>query len=212
MPYRPTEKTERRRAAVREAILVAAIDQLAQGGYASATIQAVAARAGVATGTVYRHFHSKGHLFAEVFKRASGRELQAFADALEQGETVHERVAAGIEAFARRALAQPTRAFALLAEPVDPAVEAERLVYRRGYRDVLAAVLRDGIDSGELAAHDPEIVAAALVGGLAEALVGPLSRPPRNAEALIAAGVQFCSHALPVKEQTHVHAHAHANA
>ena len=48
---------------------------MADGGYASASVQAVAARAGVATGTVYRHFASKADLFAEVFRRASQREL-----------------------------------------------------------------------------------------------------------------------------------------
>src|SRR3954452_24138183 len=56
MAYRPTERTEQRKAEARERIVAAALDQLAEGGYASATIQAVAKRAGVATGTVYRHF------------------------------------------------------------------------------------------------------------------------------------------------------------
>jgi AcrR family transcriptional regulator len=67
MPYRPTERTEARRLAAREAIVGAALAQVAAGGYASASVQAVAARAGVAVGTVYRHFPSKGELFAEVF-------------------------------------------------------------------------------------------------------------------------------------------------
>ena len=56
MPYRPTERTEARRAATRERIVAAALDQVAAGGYASAGVQAVAARAGVAVGTLYRHF------------------------------------------------------------------------------------------------------------------------------------------------------------
>ena len=50
----------------------------------------------------------------------------------------------------RRALAAPPRAYALLAEPVDPAVEAERLIFRRAYADVFAAALRDGVAAGEL--------------------------------------------------------------
>src|SRR4051812_49238407 len=58
MPYRPTERTEQRKAEVRERILAAAMEQLAEGGYASASIQAVAKRAQVATGTLYRHFPS----------------------------------------------------------------------------------------------------------------------------------------------------------
>jgi AcrR family transcriptional regulator len=66
MAYRPTERTEKRKAQAREAIVSAALDQLADGGYASATVQVVAARAGVATGTVYRHFPSKEEPFEAV--------------------------------------------------------------------------------------------------------------------------------------------------
>src|SRR3954466_1384511 len=130
MAYRPTERTEKRKAQAREAIIAAALDQLADGGYASATVQVVAARAGVATGTVYRHFPSKAELFAEAFRRASQREMDVFAQATsDDGRSATHRIAAATEAFARRALASPTRAYALIAEPVDPAVEAERLAF-----------------------------------------------------------------------------------
>jgi AcrR family transcriptional regulator len=213
MPYRPTERTEARRAATRERIVSAALDQMAEGGYASASVQAVASRAGVATGSVYRYFPSKSELFAEVFRRASAHEMEVFADATADGDrSAEERIAAAVEAFARRALAGPTRAYALIAEPVDPRVEAERLTFRRGYRDVLAAVLRDGVDSGELAAHDTENLAAALVGAIGETLVGPLApSTPRAArrEALVAGLVQFCTRAIP-KEASRAGDAAHA--
>jgi AcrR family transcriptional regulator len=198
MPYRPTPKTEARRAATREAIVAAAIEQLAEGGYASANVNAIARRASVATGTVYRHFPSKGELAAEAFRRASARELSVVADtAADDGRPARERVAAAAEAFARRALASPTRAYALLAEPVDPAVEAARLVFRRGYRDVFAATIESGVASGELPPQDAQTVAAALVGALGEALVGPLRADVHSHEALIATIVQFCLNAIP---------------
>jgi AcrR family transcriptional regulator len=209
MPYRPTERTEQRKAEARERIVRAALDQLADGGYASASIQTVARRAGVATGTVYRHFPSKSELFAEVFRRASQREVDAFAEATaDDGRSATERVAAATETFARRALAAPTRAYALLAEPVDPAVEAERLIFRRGYRDVLVEVLGQGIERGELELHDKETTAAALVGAIGETLVGPLAadRSGHGSPALVAAVVQFATRSLPRRE------HAHANA
>jgi AcrR family transcriptional regulator len=128
--------------------------------------------------------------------------MDVFAQAsVDDGRSSSERIAAAVEAFARRALAAPNRAYALIAEPVDPAVEAERLVFRRGYRDVLVGVLRDGVERGELEPHDKETVAAALVGAIGEALVGPLSpaadHGPRRHESLIAAVVQFCVGALP---------------
>src|SRR5947208_7952304 len=207
MPYRPTERTEQRKAQARESIVAAALDQLAEGGYASATIQGLAARAGVATGTVYRHFHSKSDLFAEVFRRASQREMDVFAEAtVDDGRSATERIAAATEAFARRALTRPTRAYALIAEPVDPAVEAERLIFRRGYRDVLVEVLAQGVERGEFEAHDKETTAAALVGAIGEALVGPLAaeRSGHASPALVAAVVQFATRALP--RRAHVHA------
>jgi AcrR family transcriptional regulator len=199
MPYRPTERTEARKAQTRERIVAAALELLAEGGYASAGVQAVAARAGVATGSVYRHFASKDDLFTEVFRRAATRELATVEAAAEDdGRPVRERIAAGAEAFARRALAEPTRAYALLAEPVDAAVETQRLTFRRGYRDVFARVLGEGIERDELPPHDAETVAAALVGALGEALVGPLSTSARNGhEALIATVVEFALNALP---------------
>jgi AcrR family transcriptional regulator len=199
MPYRPTERTAARKAATREAIVTAALAQVAASGYASAGVQAVAAHAKVAVGTVYRHFPSKGDLFAEVFRRASQRELDVVAEvSAADGRPAAERIAAAVEAFCRRALAGPVLSYALIAEPVDPAVESERLRLRVGYRDAFARVLEDGVAAGELRPHDTRTVAAALVGALGEALVGPLSATTGGSkEALIATLVQFCEEALP---------------
>lgn len=209
MPYRATEKTEARKAETRERIVAAALEQVAEGGYASASVQSVAERAGVAVGTVYRHFPSKAGLFAEVFRRASQRELDVMSGvaAADDGRAASERIAAAAEVFCRRALAGPVLAYALLAEPVDPAVEAERLRFRRGYRDMLAAALRQGVEAGEIAPHDPEVLGAALTGGLGEALVGPLAAR-RRSEALVASLVQFVMNSISATDREHARAHA----
>jgi AcrR family transcriptional regulator len=202
LPYRSTPRTEASKATTRERIVVAALDQVAEGGYASAGVHAVAARAGVAIGTVYRHFPSKARLFAEVFDRAAERELEVVVSVSQaDGRSAAERIAAAVEAFCRRALAGPTLAYAQIAEPVDPAVEEERLRLRRGYRDAFARVLEDGMAAKELPVHDSQTVAAALVGALAEALVGPLSAANgggrRRKKALVGTLVQFSLDALP---------------
>lgn len=192
MAYRPTERTEQRRAQSRERILDAALAQVADGGYASASVQAIAARAGVATGSVYRHFPSKAELFGEVFRRQASQELAVLEEFAAQDGPALERLAAATEALARRALASPTLAYAQIAEPVEQQVEAERLVLRRGYRDAFAAILADGVARGELEPHDTRTYGAAILGAVSEALVGPLSDPsPRNHEALVASLVQF---------------------
>jgi AcrR family transcriptional regulator len=205
VPYRPTERTRARLAAARETIVQAAMDQLAEGGYASASVVSVARRAGVATGSVYRHFPSKSDLFAEVFRRASQAEVDRLKRMTVRGEPVTQRLAAWVEAFVRRALAEPVRAYALIAEPIDPAVEAERLVFRRAYADLFAGALREGIKREELPAHDPDLVAAAIVGALAEALVGPLARRDAGADALVAGLQTFVLSAV----RSHADAPAH---
>src|SRR5688572_13648018 len=204
MPYRPTDRTRARLAAARERIVDAALDQLAEGGYASASVAGVARRAGVATGTVYRHFPSKGDLFAEVFRRASQREVDVLRSMTDRDEPVARRLAAWVEAFVRRALAEPVRAYALIAEPVDPAVEAERLTFRRAYADLFERALVDGVRRGELPPLDAQLTAAAIVGALAEALVGPLQHKP-GAEALVAGLQTFVLRSVGI-------AHEHADA
>ncbi|MGA9321691.1 MAG: TetR family transcriptional regulator, partial [Xanthobacteraceae bacterium] len=54
MPYRRTENVARRLAARHDAIIAAARQIAGEGGMAAVQIASVAARAGVAAGTVYR--------------------------------------------------------------------------------------------------------------------------------------------------------------
>ena len=204
MAYRSTERTEARRAAVRARIVAAALKLIARGGYAEAQVSAVAGTAGVATGTVYRHFPSKAELFAEVFREASQREVDAVAAvAASAPGGAEERIAAAAGAFARRALAGRRLAYALLAEPVDPGVEAERLAFRRAYRDVFADLIAAGVESGELPGQDPELAGAALVGAIGEALVGPLSptTAEREADVVVAALTDFCVRSVTGKKE-----------
>ena len=162
----------------RERLLHAGQAVVEEAGYAGASVLAVAERAQVAAGTLYRHFRSKEELFVELFRAVCDRELAAMVAA------AHEPAGTGGHAarlenvlctFAERALRRPRLAWALIAEPVDPLVDAERLAYRARYAELVAAVLREAIAGGELPPQETELVAAALVGGCGEALVGPLS-------------------------------------
>jgi AcrR family transcriptional regulator len=209
VPYRTTERTEARLAETRHRITTAARELIAEDGYGAAQVAPVAERAGIAVGTVYRHFPSKSDLFAEVFREASQHEVDAMRSAIETDErardsatrfrkTAADRIAIGIETFARRALRGRRLAWALLAEPVGPAVEAERLHFRHSYRDLMAAVIADGIEAGELPAQDVDATAAALIGAIGETMLGPLS-PTANGgdpDALIASLITFCTRAI----------------
>src|SRR4051794_38855291 len=190
MARHPSHLAEERRLDARRRIVAAALEIVAEDGYAEASVSAVARRAGVATGSIYRHFPSKGELLAEVFRDAAERERAYIGAIIERPGPAHERLAAGVEAFARRALAAPTLAYALMAEPVDPAVEAARLASKRAYRDDFAALLAEGAENGELPALDAPVAASALVGALQEAPLGPLAAHT-SAGALVASLVSF---------------------
>ncbi|MBB5858240.1 TetR/AcrR family transcriptional regulator [Amycolatopsis umgeniensis] len=175
MPYRRTPKVQERLDAQRGAVLAAALEQLAERGYAGCSVSAVAERAGVAVGSVYRHFPTKAALVVELFRQVVSREVEAVRAVSERPGTPAERVVAVFDTFASRALKAPRMAYALLAEPVDAPIEAERLVFRRAFRDVVAQHVADGVRSGEFPAQDAEVTAAALVGAAAEVLIGPLT-------------------------------------
>jgi AcrR family transcriptional regulator len=162
----------------RERLLHAARELIEEGGYGAASVLAIAERAGVAAGTLYRHFASKEELFVEVFRSVCEREEHAMRAAgaqLPEGATAQERLETVLATFARRALHNPRLAWALIAEPVDPRVDAERIAYRARYAELIAAGLAAGIAAGELPEQNVDLTAAALVGGCGEALVGPLS-------------------------------------
>lgn len=175
MAYRSTARTEATRLAHRERLLDSARQLLAEGGYAAAGISALAERAGVATGSVYNHFASKQELLAAVFRHVAGHELAAVQEAVHARSGAAEQLRALVEAFSYRALRSPRTAWALLAEPVDPLVEQERLTCRRGYHALAESAVAAGVASGELPEQNPRLSAAALIGAVGEALLGPLS-------------------------------------
>lgn len=181
MVYRRTPKIQARMDSQRAAILDAAVELLATHGYAGCSIAAVADGAGVATGSVYRHFAGKAELVAELFRLLVSREVEAVERAAHHPGSTGERVVAVVETFAARALKAPRLAYALLAEPVDAPVEAERIVFRRAFRDVIAARISEGVRDGTLPPQPAPLTAAAIVGAVAEVMIGPLTSGGQDA-------------------------------
>ncbi|UUN30018.1 TetR/AcrR family transcriptional regulator [Streptomyces sp. FIT100] len=178
MAYRKTPAELDRLAAAREHLVERATAVVADVGWANASVTAVAAAAGLSVGSVYQHFPSKGALAVEVFRRASGREVEVLGEVLREGSgDPVERLALGVGVFARRAMESRGLAHALLAAPAEPAVGEERLLFRHRYREVFAEVIREGIAAGLLPDQDPDVTAAALTGAIGEVLVDPLSAP-----------------------------------
>ncbi|MHB1200101.1 MAG: TetR/AcrR family transcriptional regulator [Polaromonas sp.] len=204
MAYRPTEKTQARKAVLKKQLLDAALFLVAGGGFNALTITAVAQQAGIATGAVYKHFKSKAELCAEVFRLATGKEVAVVREtALREGAPA-TRLLDTIETFAMRAMRGQRLAYALIAEPVDTLVDAERLRYRQDYADIFRHLVEQGIGSGDFPPQVSAVSAAALVGAITESLVGPLSwqintRPSVEQTRLIRSIQAFCLRAVAMK-------------
>ncbi|NQD93929.1 TetR/AcrR family transcriptional regulator [Pseudomonas sp. CrR25] len=181
MAYRPSTLRLDRDQALREHILACALARVVEGGFAALTMQALAEDAGIATGSLYRHFRGKGELAAEVFASASQREVDALAQALRGPGSPAARLEAGLQQFAARAWHSRRLAFALIAEPVEPEVDEQRLLYREAYAELFVDLLAEGVAQGQFRVQQISLSAACLVGAIAEALVGPLSPPARAA-------------------------------
>ncbi|MFZ5780269.1 MAG: TetR/AcrR family transcriptional regulator [Pseudomonadota bacterium] len=196
MVYRQTENATRRLADKRARILKAARELVADGGWAAAQVDQVAARAGVATGTVYRHWSSKAELCAEIVATVSAREVGIVRAVVEADGTPAEKLESAVRAFAGRALRGRRLAYALIAEPVDPEVEAVRLDYRAQLARCFERILREGIMRGAFPRLDPAVAAACIVGAFMEALVGPLAPTrgtgPRADRHLVDQITRFC--------------------
>src|SRR3954469_21167667 len=113
MAYRRTDAGQARLDAQRARIVAAATQVLAESGYAGCSIAAVAARAGVAAGTIYNHVPGKTELVAEVFESVVARELEAVRAAVTAAGTATAAITALVETFAERALRSGRLAYVL---------------------------------------------------------------------------------------------------
>ncbi len=177
MAYRRTAAACERDERTRTAILAAARDVVRESGLTGAAIAAVAGRAGVAVGTVYRHFPSRDDLIAEVVRETCGRELAAVAAVVRSDQAPADRLVKALEVFATRALVSGRLAYSMIAEPTTEAAEALRLVIRAELAELFASIIADGVATGVFEHQDPATSGTALVGAISEVLVGPLARP-----------------------------------
>jgi TetR/AcrR family transcriptional regulator, regulator of autoinduction and epiphytic fitness len=147
----------------RHVILQAALDELGEVGYGSFTIESLAARAGVAKSTIYRHWTDKLGLIADAF------------------ETFHVQMVPNVESGSARERVE--RLVRHVAEVVvdstfslcipaliegaerDPRVRAFHHRYSAERRQSLVDVIAEGVAAGEFADQvDPELASLALLG------------------------------------------------
>ncbi|MCF8569516.1 TetR/AcrR family transcriptional regulator [Gordonia sp. HY002] len=191
-------------------MLASARRLVADAGFSAATVAAIAAGSGVSVGSVYSYFDNRDALLAEVFRDSAEHEYAQVAAAVDATAGSADRLDALVSTFADRALRGRRLAWSLLFEPVIPTVDAERLRLRRWYRALGAGVIADGIADGTFVDQDAGVAASALLGAIAESLVGALNPDTSplagdDPDVLLATTRAFCFRALgavpPQKEK-----------
>jgi len=207
MAYRTTPAVAARLAENRARILRAVLQCVAAGGWPAVVIADVAEIAGVSVGSIYRYFPSKGELLAEAYALQTGRESEVVAEVAVAELDPVDRLSTAITLFATRAMKRPRLAYAMLAEPAAPEVEAMRLEYHAAFVNIFATIVQAGVDSGDFLAERADVCAACIVGAMCEALIGPLAplqrRHSRSREQLVQALLTFCLRAVlhPSRQQ-----------
>ncbi|SBT53273.1 transcriptional regulator, TetR family [Micromonospora auratinigra] len=177
-----TDGRTRRREDTRQRLFVAAVELIAEQGFTATTVDDIAARAGVAKGTVYYNFQSKTVLFEELLRHGIGlltADFRAAVDGLPPREALAALVRAELEYIRRyRAFAQ-----LLLSEMWRTNREWQQtLRLLRGEAiEVIAETVRAGVASGDLPADlDVPTASSALFGvGLVVAVDWLVFQPDR---------------------------------
>ncbi len=185
MPYRRTANVERRLAARHAAIIAAARQAASEGGMAAVQIAAVAERAGIAAGTVYRYFPGKTDLVAALVKEIAEREIAALRRAADVAPGPLSALSAAIMTFATRAQRDRRLSYAATAEPVDAELEVLRVAFRKALAADFSTRIAAAIAGGHLPVQDAALAGTALVGLLIEALIGPLAPDASGRERIL---------------------------
>jgi AcrR family transcriptional regulator len=169
MAYRRTERESARLAARHDAIIEAARSLASGSGLAAVQIAAVAERAGIAAGTVYRYFPSKEDLVAAVIKNTVDRQVAAIRTAAAASPGALSGLAAALMGVAAETLRTRRLAFALLAETEGDGSAAARERIGGEFETLIRAAVADG----QLPAQPSAASASAVLGAMVEGLAGP---------------------------------------
>jgi AcrR family transcriptional regulator len=175
MVYRRTPKTELQKLERRARILREARASIARAGFSGSKIKEIAERAGLSEGAVYRYFPTVTNLFVEVFREVALHELEVARHAASVSGPAGDRLQSAIRSHVQRALRRPRLAYAMLAEPLAPELEATRLICRKSFHELFAQVMEEAIVASEYRPFDVQTAAACMVGALDEALIWPLA-------------------------------------
>ena len=207
MSYKRSSLMQKRMEQNREAILQSARELIAQGGIKDAQIQAIAERAGVSSGLVYRYFDNKSQVLIEVLSEAIQHEVKILNHIAESELTSKQKLDKAVTTFVKRAMNSPQLAYSLMFEPVDAELEHERFRSKQLIKQSIKEILAAGKINGEFGFEDLNTAALCVVGAMTFVVIEPLN-PSRNVmfdqnykDYFVRQIAEFCVNAVQVQEE-----------
>ncbi len=179
MSYKRSSLMQERMEQNRMVILDSARELIAHGGFKEASIQAIAERAGVSTGLVYRYFENKSQILIEVLSDAIRREVEILDHIAKSDLSAKQKLQKSVTTFVKRAMNSPQLAYSLMFEPVDPEMEHERFRSKQLIKQSIKEILAEGKVNGEFDFEDLNTAALGVVGSMTFVVIEPLN-PSRN--------------------------------
>lgn len=168
-------RKERLEDVMRESLLEAAKSVLTEHGWDGTTMDRVAAKAGVAKGTIYNYFKDKTDLMVSLREKLS----QPYIEALQQTATGGGTAVARLERFVVTALDDLYRNVKIIraiiaGHMMDRSITMDKLtdpsIVPRRMHSILTDLIEEGVKSGEMKQIDPEAAATMIQGGIIEAM------------------------------------------
>lgn len=176
-------------AVVHDQILDAGHAVISEVGYGGATLAMVAERVGMSRNALYRYVDDKADLLGQLMDR----EVARFVDALRREFADLDDPAAEIARFVDRQLRYFARQQAMahdLAGSLGATRHAELMDRLRPLRELIADVVRRGIDAGTFRAADPDMITELVLSAVSAERV-QLARGDVDLESTIATTTAF---------------------
>jgi AcrR family transcriptional regulator len=149
----------------RDEILRATVEQISASGFAETRVADIATSLGISTALVFYHFESKDRLLSEAFSYAAERDLAQLAKLAESHAPVLQRLTRMLSFYGP----EGGQGWSLWIEAWAAALRMPELqkASRRldvHWKDTVADIIREGVESGAFRCEDPNAAAWRITG------------------------------------------------
>lgn len=139
-------------------ILRAATEVFCEQGFEAASMQTIAERAGVAKGTLYLYYQSKGDLIDQVFDHCNKSDVMACQAGLDEIPDALGKLCRRLKNAVVWAMENPEMGRIERMILASPRYQHGRYCEQKRQREHVDKILREGMERGELRAMPPELM------------------------------------------------------